>query len=116
MTFLDKIRALDAGCTGAPWVGSPAIAGQTLITGFDGYTVCVAEGSAFPKIRDAEAIVLLRNALPEIAALVEAAKSMLAYDDSLPECEEGPDCEGCACAKAIRAALSRLDERAKGNA
>lgn len=115
MTFLDKIRALDKAATPGPFPAAREPNGPRM--GFVSGTGWFGKETGSERNRaDAMLHVLLRNALPEIAALVEAAKSMLAYDDSLPECEEGANCEGCACAKAIRAALSRLDARAKENA
>jgi hypothetical protein len=62
----EKLKGLDAAATREPWHTGRVISGQ------DGYLWLGEEGGLLPP--DATLIAQLRNALPQIVAVVEAAE------------------------------------------
>jgi len=68
--FAALVRRLDASATGAPWGGTSPLALRA-----DGDTFGVA---AFETTHDRAITRTLRNAAPEVAALVEAAAKLAA--------------------------------------
>ena len=67
MSASEKLKALDAGATREPWHAGRVISGQ------DGY-LWLGEGGDFLPA-DAALVASLRNALPQIVAVVEAAET-----------------------------------------
>jgi hypothetical protein len=106
-TRLQALRDLEARAIGAPWVADMLTeAAERCIDSFadPNFRRAVAKVRAisgpYQRDADAELIVALRNALPDLIRLIEAAA------DCEPECEEieGPSCGKCLGCR-LRAAL-----------
>lgn len=93
MSTIDELRKLLEAATPAPW--SQVITAAWRAQGPHVLTQREAEA-------DAALIAALRNAAPELLAVVEAARALVAC----------PDCEDAAGGHALqlRAALAKLDE------
>jgi hypothetical protein len=87
----EKLKGLDAAATREPWHTGRVISGQ------DGYLWLGEEGGLLPP--DATLIAQLRNALPQIVAVVEAAEGI-----------EGSEESRSPWGKSVTAALSALEE------
>ncbi len=111
--FVDALRAADKAATGAPWEHhGDDMRGTSIVADGGGawaarVTICRNTAASAMGAANARLIVLLRNAAPEIAALVEAGDALRHYDDPtvlLKASELAP----------LRAALSALDGKARG--
>jgi hypothetical protein len=105
---MNPLRKLDGEATGGPW--NVSATDQSRVRCSDNFVLLETCGPALAPSADARLIVTLRNALPEIAELYEAAERM--SKATLPElcCLSDPRCRACPRCD-VTTALAALKEK-----
>ena len=114
MTFLDLLKSADAAATPGPWSSVPCDQGGDILRRGPRDESKVDRSLHHPQSHlqvvpgaDARIAVLLRNAAPEIAALVEAADRVSRYFDPVDGGQGDLDGDG----KRLLSALVALDAK-----
>lgn len=88
---LDTLRALEAAATPGPWHADEGFGGVWVVTGAptdfavhphekDTEYAVLARGDYGASYKDADLVVAMRNALPALLTIAEAAQELLAVD------------------------------------